>query len=63
MIITSTSTWRCWCGASIKVVAESDRATPDAKAIAACPECGDEQIIYGSHIIAVTCEKGETQKA
>jgi len=59
---TMTSTWRCKCGATIKVIAEFDMATVHPTLFAACPDCGDRQMIYGDRIISVTSEKPENSR-
>jgi hypothetical protein len=53
-IITLVASWRCQCGAHIKVLAETDRDKPIvATRSAACPECGNQQTVYGERIISI----------
>jgi hypothetical protein len=56
-MITTVATWRCKCGAGVKVIAETDRQKIAATVVAACPDCGDKQVIYAHRIISVTAEK------
>jgi hypothetical protein len=58
-MITSVATWRCNCGAGIKVVTETDRGNSEEldRLKAACPNCGDPQIIYGHRIVTITVER------
>jgi ribosomal protein S27E len=53
----TVSTWRCKCGASIKVVSELDRDQPSETRQVACPKCGDEQKVYAHTIISVTTQQ------
>jgi hypothetical protein len=61
-VINSVARWRCKCGASIKVLTETDRAQTeeDARREVNCPECGDAQIVLAHRIIEVTIEKPDT---
>jgi len=56
-MITSTSTWRCKCGVRVKVVSQTPKAEPTATQVAACPQCGDKQMIYGKTILSTTAEE------
>jgi hypothetical protein len=62
-MIRTTSTWRCRCGANIKVVGETERNKPLATALAQCPKCGDQQVIYAGRIIAITVENEEAARS
>jgi hypothetical protein len=55
-ITHAVATWRCRCGAYLKVVGELDTAAPLTQLFAACPKCGDEQRVYVQRILAVTEE-------
>jgi hypothetical protein len=62
-MIKGVATWRCKCGASVKVITETDkgRINDGIRLEAACPNCGDKQIIFAHRIIATTTYKdGET---
>jgi hypothetical protein len=59
-MITSVSTWRCKCGAYIKVVSETPKDKPLATHDAVCPKCGDIQLIYGYKLLSVSLE-GDTK--
>jgi hypothetical protein len=52
-MIKTVSTWRCKCGAHVRVVAQTPKAKPSANQKAACPNCGDTQIIYGETILSI----------
>jgi len=52
-IMRTVSTWRCRCGTHIKVVGERDRTKEPNRTIAACPKCGDKQLIYTDRILSV----------
>jgi hypothetical protein len=54
MIITVTI-WRCKCGASVKVLTEAAR-NQAGTVIAACPNCGHQQLIDAQRLISVTLE-------
>jgi hypothetical protein len=52
--ITMVARWRCHCGVHIKVLAETDRDNPVvATRSAACPECGNQRIIYAERIMSI----------
>jgi hypothetical protein len=59
MIMTVTIR-RCKCGAEVKVVTEADRRNQPGAVIAACPECGDQQLIDAPRLISVTLEREGT---
>ena len=52
-IMTTVSSWRCKCGTRIKVVGERDRTQEPNRIPAACPKCGDKQVIYTDRILSV----------
>jgi hypothetical protein len=56
----TVSTWRCKCGTHIKVVGERDRTKPANTIDAACPKCGDRQIIYADKILTIS-DEGQSQ--
>jgi hypothetical protein len=58
LTMTSDAGWRCKCGATIKVVSETDRARMGENncIIAACPNCRDQQVVYAHRIISITTE-------
>jgi hypothetical protein len=58
-MIKAVFVWRCKCGIRIKVVGETSKSDPTAKAVVKCPECGDEQIIAASKVVSVTQDKDE----
>ncbi|HLH31225.1 MAG TPA: hypothetical protein VKY31_08485 [Terriglobia bacterium] len=60
-MITSVSTWRCKCGAHIKVIAQTAKNKPGSTQEAACPKCGDKQIVYGEKIVSVAIEQDAPQ--
>jgi hypothetical protein len=51
--------WRCKCGLSIRVIGETERASPTVKSTVRCPSCNDEQIIAASNVISVTRDQDE----
>jgi DNA-directed RNA polymerase subunit RPC12/RpoP len=55
-MITTISTWRCRCGTRVKVIGQTPKDKPSATQYAACPTCGDKQIIYGETIVSVSTE-------
>jgi len=57
-MITGVSRWRCRCGASVKVVTETDKAriNEGCRLEVGCPKCGDRQMIYAHRVIHVTTE-------
>jgi hypothetical protein len=55
-MIKTVSTWRCKCGAHAKVVGQTPKDKPSATEKAACPQCGDTQIIYGEKILSITSD-------
>jgi hypothetical protein len=56
-MITTVSTWRCKCGARIKVVGQTPKGQPSPTQPAACPQCGDTQMIYGTTILSISIEE------
>jgi hypothetical protein len=56
-MITNVARWRCKCGVSVKVVGQTPKNKPAATQTAACPNCGDRQILYGETIISISVEK------
>ena len=55
-VLKTVSTWRCNCGTHIKVVGERDRNKPSKTVTAACPRCGDKQLIYAERIVSLSDE-------
>jgi hypothetical protein len=55
-MITTVSTWRCKCGAHIKVVGQAEKNQPSTQK-AQCPKCGDSQLIYCEKILSITVEE------
>jgi hypothetical protein len=55
-VFYSVSTWRCKCGAHVKVIGERGENQPLTKADAECPTCGDKHAIYATRILSVTQE-------
>jgi len=60
-MIMSVSTWRCKCGIRIKVVGESDPAKAGETITAACPECGDEQVINAVKLVSITTDNDKAE--
>ena len=57
-MIMTVATWRCKCGARLKVVAEIEKERPISATVpASCPDCGDKQAIYAHRIVALSVEK------
>jgi hypothetical protein len=56
-MITSVSTWLCKCGVRVKVIGQTPKGKMSATQTAACPNCGDKQIVYGDTIIAISREQ------
>jgi hypothetical protein len=52
-MVTTVARWRCKCGASIKVLAETLRERPAEELTVACPSCGEKQIIDAHKILKV----------
>ena len=55
--ITAISTWRCKCGAPLKVVGECPKDKPSASQTAACPKCGNTQTVFGETILSIVIEE------
>ena len=53
-MITAVFTWKCKCGADIKVVGETNGNRPVEQIAAPCPNCGDIQMIYAYQIVSIT---------
>jgi hypothetical protein len=60
-MITSVSTWRCKCGIRIKVIGESDPANAGQTVKAACPKCGDEQVINAMKLVSITTDNEQPE--
>ena len=60
-MITRVATWRCKCGVTVRVVTETDRARiADVERLtAACPTCGDKQIVLAHTILSINAEKDQ----
>jgi hypothetical protein len=60
-MIKGVATWRCKCGHRVKVITETDRSRiADVDRLpAACPNCGDKQIIYAHRILSVKTEDSQ----
>jgi hypothetical protein len=56
MTTTAIATWLCKCGVTVKVKTEAKRTQPMITVQATCPNCGDQQTVYGHHIVSVTHE-------
>ena len=56
-MITIVSTWLCKCGAHVKVVGETPKGNTSARQAAACPRCGDTQVVYVEKILSIMIEK------
>jgi hypothetical protein len=56
MTTTAIATWLCKCGVTVKVKTEAKRTQPMLTVKATCPNCGDQQTVYGYHIVSVTHE-------
>jgi hypothetical protein len=56
-MIPTVSTWRCKCGASVRVTGECPKDKPTASQSAACPKCGYTQTIFGETILSITLEE------
>jgi hypothetical protein len=56
-MITITSTWRCKCGVRVKVISQTPQDRPSATQTAACPKCGDSQLVYGETILSITVDE------
>ena len=58
-MIATVSTWRCKCGARLKVICQTPKNKQSATRVAAGPKCGDTQMVYGDTIISITVEQDE----
>jgi hypothetical protein len=56
---TAVLSWRCKCGARLKVLGETDQDQPLAVSVARCPECLEMQVIHCCRIHSVTVEREE----
>jgi hypothetical protein len=45
--------WRCKCGAHIKVIGEAEQTHPRASQMAACPKCGEKQLVHAEKILSI----------
>jgi predicted RNA-binding Zn-ribbon protein involved in translation (DUF1610 family) len=63
-MITNIAMWHCKCGTNVKVVTETHRANIDHRdrLFAACPKCGETQIIHGHRIVSVTEDSFQDSK-
>jgi len=62
MPVGIVASWRCKCGTFVRVFAQADSDRTPPKQTVSCPNCGDQQIVYGDKIISVTGDKSETQE-
>jgi hypothetical protein len=63
-MMTTVSAWRCKCGASIKVLGESDLDHLRGRIIVACPKCGTQLLMHLDKIISIeTAERDHPASA
>jgi hypothetical protein len=62
-MINVVFSWRCKCGARVKVLGETDAANPTAKSTVKCPGCNDPQTLVVSKVVSVVQEEDESLRA
>jgi len=60
---TVVTTWRCKCGARLKVLGETEQDQPLAVSVATCPDCLNTQVIHCVRIHSVTVDRDEAAHA
>ena len=61
-MIKTVATWRCKCGAHIKVVGEVPNDKPQATRKVACPKCGESQSVYAEIILSVSIQQDASER-
>jgi hypothetical protein len=57
MTMSAVAMWKCKCGSSLKVLAQSDREKPSITSTVSCPQCGEQEVIYAEKIVSVAITK------